>query len=53
MLSTLNSEEPKLHRQHDLAEMLAAFEIALGRAGFRQGKGFADNDLELFLLYQL
>jgi hypothetical protein len=53
MLSTLNPEEPKLHRQHDLAKMLAAFEIALGRAGFRQGKGFPDYNLKLVFLNQL
>src|SRR5437870_10027167 len=43
----------RLHRQHDLAKVLAPFEIALGRPGFRQGKGFADHDLKLLLLNQL
>ena len=41
-----------LHRQHHLAEVLAPFEIALRRAGFRQRKTFTDDDLELLIRHQ-
>src|SRR5262245_56495741 len=42
----------KLCGQDDFSEMLAAFEITLRGACFREGKTLADNHLKLFFLDQ-
>ena len=46
------SNTPFLHGQHDFAEVIPSFEIALRRAGFRQRKTFADHHLKFLLRYE-